>query len=227
MEQKLISNRSAGSDMIWQQVVQIVRRSIYSGILKPGDRVVEAHLAQQLGISRNPIREGLRLMQRQGILEYRPNLGNVVANITKADIAFAFEERISIEQRAVRMLMQNEDKVTVFESLSKVLSKFAALSADAQQLDIEMIDEEFHKQIISASASKVLLVMWKSVVPYTWMFPTVYSKDNSNIRPDTETCYIRHKRLFNELLSGDVARAEAAVKAHLMEATSYIKISEA
>ncbi|MHB9124712.1 MAG: GntR family transcriptional regulator [Armatimonadota bacterium] len=201
---------------LWQQVANIVRRSIQTGRLRPGDRVVEAQLATQLGISRNPIREGLRQLQLQGILEYKPNVGNVVISLSQSDVRFAIEERAHLEVQAVRLIMQSEDIDGTLGKLVKIVENMR-LAEEANELDeAELLDEEFHSMLIAASGSKVLACIWKAVDPYTWM-SMAWQEYGNGQPPIVASLAENHVRLLDILRSGDVTAAEQTVYSHIME----------
>ncbi len=200
---------------LWQQVAGVIRRAIQSGQLRPGDRIVEAQLARQLGISRNPIREALRQLQQQGLLEYRANAGAVVARIAPADAQMAVEMRALLEARAVRQLREGSH-AAAFLALDAIVAQMGALPADAPLAQAEALDSQFHDLLISASQSAMLRRVWETVDPYTWMILTAWQRRDAQYTLDYRELYEDHRRLLDTLRAGDLSAAVAAIHEHIL-----------
>jgi DNA-binding GntR family transcriptional regulator len=200
---------------LWQQVAAAVRRAIQAGALRPGDRVVEAQLARQLGISRNPIREALRQLQQQGILEYRPNAGTVVTQVAPADAQMAVEMRAFLEARAVRQLCGG-DQATAFATLEAIVIQMGALPAGAPLGEAEALDSQFHDQLIRATNSAMLRRIWETVDPYTWIIMSAWQRRDAHYALDYQELYADHRRLLDAMRAGSAAQAEAAIYDHIM-----------
>ena len=80
-----------------------IRDMILSGRLSPGDRLIEERLTEELGISRPPLREALRLLQQEGLIETRPRRGSVVATLTDQDVFEILTMRTALERLAVEL----------------------------------------------------------------------------------------------------------------------------
>ena len=86
-----------------QLAAQSIREMILSGRLSPGDRLIEERLTEELGISRPPLREALRLLQQEGLIETRPRRGSVVATLTNQDLFEILTLRSALERLAVEL----------------------------------------------------------------------------------------------------------------------------
>jgi DNA-binding GntR family transcriptional regulator len=211
---------------LWQQVADGIRQAIQAGRLRAGDRVVEAQLARQLGISRNPIREALRQLQEQGILEYRPNLGTVVARAAPADAQVAVEMRAFMEARAVRLAIEAGRLAALLSALAPIAEQMGALSPDAPLAQAESLDAAFHQTLIAASGSALLQRAWATVDPYTWVVMAGWEGRSPDYRLDYAALAEDHRRLLGELRQGDAAAAEAAVHRHILTSWERLKASE-
>ncbi len=80
-----------------------LRRMILSGELPPGSRLVEDRLAERLGVSRNPVREAIRVLSAEGFVEVLPRRGAVVASMGQAEVAELFDARMALETLAARL----------------------------------------------------------------------------------------------------------------------------
>jgi len=201
------------TDPLWQQVAGLVRRSIQAGKLRPGDRVIEAQLARQLGISRNPIREGLRKLIQQGILEYRPNIGTVVAHLSEADAQLATKVRTFLEMEAVSLIL-NSNNGEWQDQLGKILAEIANVQGNGNAEELESLDEKFHSAVVAASGSTMLKRVWEAIDPYTWM-AIAWEESHGDVSADHEGFYESHRRFLDILIAGDVAKAKEAIKDHI------------
>ena len=84
-------------------VFQTLRQAILRGELAPGERLMEIHLAQRLGVSRTPVREAIRKLELEGLVLMIPRKGAVVAEITISDLEDVLEVRMTLEELAVNM----------------------------------------------------------------------------------------------------------------------------
>ena len=84
-------------------VFNTLRRGILTGELKPGERLMEIHLANRLGVSRTPIREAIRKLELEGLVKMIPRRGAEVANITEKSLKDVLEVRQALEQLAIRL----------------------------------------------------------------------------------------------------------------------------
>lgn len=93
-------------------VFQTLREAILTGDIEPGERLMEIHLANQLGVSRTPIREAIRKLELEGLVVMTPRKGAIVASITEEDLKEVLEVRVVLEMLAwnslARKSMENK-----------------------------------------------------------------------------------------------------------------------
>ena len=87
-------------------VFRTLRQAILRGELKPGERLMEIRLANQLGVSRTPIREAIRMLELDGLVIMVPRKGAQVAQITEKDLNDVLEVRLGLEELAVKLACQ-------------------------------------------------------------------------------------------------------------------------
>ena len=110
---------------LMDQALNEIRKAIRSGKLKPGERLVESQLAEAMQISRFPIREALRYLEKEGLVETKPFMGTHVAQLSEKDMEELYSLRSAIEELAVRILIENIDPAkinaleTIFHSMQK------------------------------------------------------------------------------------------------------------
>ncbi|MEK7278368.1 MAG: GntR family transcriptional regulator, partial [Chloroflexota bacterium] len=100
-------------------VAENIRRAIEAGVLKPRDRLVEAEIAAQMGISRAPVREAIRLLEQEGFVTTTPRKGTFIVELERQDIEEIYSLRSALEGLAVKMAMPHLDatEMDALESL--------------------------------------------------------------------------------------------------------------
>ena len=136
-------------------VFKTLRQGILTGELKPGERLMEIHLANKLGVSRTPIREAIRKLELEGLVNIVPNKGAYVTGISAKDTQDIYVIRSYLEGLAARWACERITEVEI-ESLEEIvyLSEFHAKKKHYEQL-VEL-DNKFHESIYRASGSKIL-----------------------------------------------------------------------
>jgi DNA-binding GntR family transcriptional regulator len=186
------------------EVAARIRARIFSGELRDGQRIVERDLAAEMGTSRGPIRDALRILAQEGLVITAPRRGTHVASLTTADALEILAIREALEPVAVRFLLdRNEPKD--FEPLQAVVDRLerAALAND-WNLAI-LLDLEFHEIIFELSGQRRMLRIWESLkTPMLQLFGKL-----SQYYSDIAEVPKRHSDLLDSLRSGDRARAIA------------------
>jgi DNA-binding GntR family transcriptional regulator len=186
--------------------------AILLGTLPPGERLVEAEIARQMGISRGPLREAIRQLEQDGLVEYRPRRGAVVVALTRERVLDAYSTRVELEGFAARLAAQRmaaPDAVRL-EGLCTTMQQFAE---DGDAAGLLKADVEFHRAICEIAGNRVLLRLWTSLGPQGWtLFSGAQQRGYS-----LDALAARHKATLTALLSGDAARAEQAAREHTLE----------
>jgi DNA-binding GntR family transcriptional regulator len=142
-EAELIDRTSTAS-----QLASIVRSRILSGALAPGTPIREVTLAESLGVSRNTVREGVRLLLGEGLLELRPHKGVAVATVDARDIEEIYDARRLLELKAVR----GASKVAIAQGMASLQAAIDQMEAGTADKDLNAIrdaDASFHRAIVS------------------------------------------------------------------------------
>ncbi|MCL4545342.1 MAG: GntR family transcriptional regulator, partial [Chloroflexi bacterium] len=144
-----------------------LREAILLGRLQPGQRVVEAEIARHMGISRGPIREAIRQLEQDGLLEYHPRRGAVVSTLSRERIVDAYTVRAALEGLAAKLASQSLTAAGV----ARLAQLLDTMRVCAQQEDSDRLlqaDVQFHESICELSGNRVLLRLWMSVGPHAW-----------------------------------------------------------
>lgn len=150
-------------ESILGKVMEALHRAIWSGQLAPGTRLVERELADTLGVSRAPLREALRLLERDGLVEMAPRRGVWVRVLSPVDVRELYELRAALEGLAVELVVERATDAQLDE-LHQLLDRTAvsaATGAEPQQ-PIES-DWDFHRQLVRLAGSRRLMSAWESI----------------------------------------------------------------
>lgn len=151
-----------------EQVSQILADAILEGILKGGDKLVEAELVKQFGISRAPIRESFRELEKRGLVEIIPRIGTFVKTITEKDIKENFPVRANLEGLAARLAFfrLTKDDIVQMEKTLQNMEKFAKKKNTKQFRDSHIY---WHEIFINACGNEVLINLLQRLrMHYLW-----------------------------------------------------------
>jgi len=136
-------------------VFSALREAIIKGELKPGERLMEVQLAEEMGVSRTPVREAIRKLELEGLVVMVPRKGAYVAGLSLKDAADLFEVRISLEGLAAAL---SAERIT--EEELKIMEKILEdITAAAEREDVEAViqkDAEFHQILFSTTRNNRL-----------------------------------------------------------------------
>ena len=137
-------------------VFQTLRQAILRGELKPGERLMEIHLAQKLGVSRTPVREAIRKLELEGLVLMIPRKGAVVAEITVTDLEDVLEVRMALEELAVKLACSKitEEQLNAIRQREEIFRK--SLYGD-DVAACAQADMEFHDAIYAATGNSRLV----------------------------------------------------------------------
>lgn len=157
----LIDARQLSPSSRWQQVLQLLRDHIVTGKLAPGTQLKQDAVAKSLNISQAPVREALRQLESEGLVEHEPNRGVFVTTITNEDLfGVLLPVRLAIETFAALRLQG--DAISHLEGFVERM-RAAAAAGDLTQLN--ELDVEFHEFTVRASGSRHAIQLWLNVQP--------------------------------------------------------------
>jgi DNA-binding GntR family transcriptional regulator len=193
-----------------EQAHAYLRDRIISGQFPGGMRLKSEELARRLKISRIPIREALRQLHAEGLVEIKRNHGASVVTLSPADIMELFWIRSVLEGMACRMALPRFEKKHI-EALDKLLNKMKIRQDDAVNW-IERHDK-FHDCLCDVSGMPRLSQQIKLLHGQTRPYIRIYVSTHA----DPEPLGLEHRTLLNEILSGDAKQAETSMRNHVVE----------
>jgi DNA-binding GntR family transcriptional regulator len=201
-------------------IADALRDEILKGELAPGERVFEVELAQRFGVSRQPVREAIRALERDGLLTSLPNRGTFVTRVTLADAMAIQDIRARLEGLAARLAIANLSTAD-FKALRELVKQMRDAGRRSATHDLVALDLQFHDVIKSRSNHRLLLEVLASLAPYTRGF-VVHAASYYERQRDLGFVADSHSLLLQALRTRDPERAELAVHSHVESALASL-----
>ena len=182
--------------------------------------VLEINLARQFGVSRQPVREAIRTLEREGLLTSQPNRGTFVTRVSLEDAIAIQDIRAELEGLAARLAVANLAEAD-FKHLRDIVKQMRDAGRRQEPHKLVALDLEFHDVINTNARHRLLLEVLASVAVYTRGF-IVHTKSYYARQVDLQFVANSHALLLEELLTRDPARAEQAVHAHIQSALASL-----
>ncbi len=193
--------------LLGDQIVDLLRERIISGRLRPGTPLVERELAQQLGVSRIPVRDALMQLEAEGLVVSKAN-GRCVIDLTERDIRELYQVRLVLEKLAVRLAAQNACNDTCEAMTCKLREMHDAIGNDNAEV-YSRSDLEIHRLIWQHSGNAHLVRILNSMVGPIFMLVARHSAHYDWM----ETLQL-HEDLVARIMAGEADAAEASMMRH-------------
>jgi DNA-binding GntR family transcriptional regulator len=191
-------------------------RAIVEGRLRPGARVVEAETARQMGVSRAPVREAARRMERQGLLVAKPRHGFFVREITVKEIDDLYSVRLALEECAVAGASGRVDAAGVARLQAQIDSMCAESLSPPQRIQLDL---QFHLMLCELSGNERLRRLFATIETEVRMIIALL--DNQYQDP----LYVAkaHQPILDFIAAGDEAGARAQMREHITSAWHHVR----
>jgi DNA-binding GntR family transcriptional regulator len=179
-----------------------LRDEILSGATDPGERLVEEQLTRRLGISRAPLREALRLLAEQGLVEHVPRRGSRVATLSDRDVEELYSVRDVLERHVVETALPVAAG-TDLGGMHDALDTMTAAAEAGDRLAVADSHRAFHMALAALAGNRQLSLVYESVLVKIQLYMAL------NLRREAETTASpmdgvrRHRRLLAAIESGD------------------------
>lgn len=191
-------------------VARILRQAILDGRLTPGQPLRERVLAEELGISRTPIREALFILQGEGLVGMTPNRGATVRTITATDIAEIYALRSVLESHAAATAAERitDADLARLEDAHARLERIGDQGTAHEQADADL---QLHGIITHAAGSQLLKTMIGQVHAFTVTYRSRYPYTSEQVRHANT----QHREIIDALRAHDGPRAETLMRQHV------------
>lgn len=191
-------------------VFNTLRQAILTGELKPGERLMEIHLANKLGVSRTPIREAIRKLELEGLVLMIPRRGAEVAQITEKSMNDVLEVRRAMDALCAELAC---DRITEEgkEALRKACEDFEKAVATGDVKKIASTDVALHDIIVEATGNARLIQLIHNLSEQMYRYRFEYIKDSK----EHQNLIDEHRVIYESILRKDKEAASQAAKNHI------------
>lgn len=200
----------AYSKPLYVLVIDILREAIINGTLRPGEKILEGRLAEELGISRTPVREALRNLEQEGFIRIIPRKGVCVAEFSEEDIEETFQVRTALELLAVELASARIDAAGE-AALRKVLQEEEEAIESGDLVAQVSKDTEFHEHIYRIAGNQKLIQVMSNLREQITRFRFV----SIGGRGRGKEVLLEHEGIFEALVRKDADLARERIYRHV------------
>lgn len=194
-------------------VFENLREAIISGVLKPGERLMEIQLAEEMGVSRTPVREAIRKLELEGFVVMVPRKGAYVAGISVKDITDVFELRAALEALAAGLAAQRITEEEL-EEMERLLVRNTSSTEDENLDGMVEVDIDFHDIMYRASRNQRLVQIINNLREQLQRFRTTSLAHPGRMKE----ALVEHRKLVEAISERNVALAQSLAWEHIENA---------
>lgn len=198
--------------------MESIRGAILSGKLRPGEVLVERRIADELQVSKTPVREALIVLARSGLVEVTRNRGSAVRELTFDEVRYIYEMRALIEPRAVASAVA--DPATSFAEAQAALDEAAAFGAAGGNGDRALANRRFHRAMYRGCKNSFLVASLDGMQDLTALATAGVLWEKW---PTWEREADEHQEQLDAAKRGDSELVEALVRTHIEQSVERIK----
>ncbi len=210
--------KPVGRSTLAGRVYERLLESILTGKITPAQHLVEQTLADQLKVSRIAVREALRQLAKDQLVEIVPNRGAFVFSFSPDDVLEIYALRAALESMAVERVIQRGVTPDDINGLQRLVDSMRDLEHRGDRLTGAGVDTEFHHVLMQLSHHRRAIEIWGQMS--TLIRVIVYHV--SNYYPEYAGLTRRHQDLVDLIRAGDEKQAVEHVKAHISEGAQHL-----
>lgn len=193
-------------------VFKTLRGAILRGELKPGERLMEIRLANELGVSRTPIREAIRMLELEGLVLMVPRRGAQVAKITEKDLKEVLEVRIGLDELAIGFACERVTSEQL-EAIREAGMYFESLADSEDLTAVAEADVRFHDRIYDAAGNQRLNQILSNLREQMYRYRMEYLKDTKRRRK----LAAEHRAMYEAIRLHDTETAKREIRSHVRQ----------
>lgn len=204
-------------------VVEYIKQNILLGNYQEGDRILEADIARELGISRAPVREGINELKNHGLLVSIPRKGNFVATLNLKDLKEIFDIRILLEDYVLEKII-NEDLLNQedFENITMIVNQMVGIAREegdltSRILRVNEMDMEFHKYLWHKSGSNRIVKILSDLYYQLQMAMVIDTRLTDNLEETASD----HYDIITCLKEKNLSKCVSVLKNHIITYKLY------
>jgi DNA-binding GntR family transcriptional regulator len=208
--ERLSPIRLEGYQPLRDMVFDVLMNAIMMGQLQPGERLLEVQLAEEMGVSRTPVREAIRRLELEGFVVMVPRKGAYVAGLSVNDVESVYEIRTALETLAVKLAAQRMEEED-FEQLDDLAKQMEQTWQEGNNENWVLLDARFHELLYKFSRNDRLVQMMGNIMEQLSRY-RIISLANVEVRHNS---LHEHKELIDALRRRDSEAAEKAAAKHI------------
>ena len=193
---------------VTEQIYQEIRNEILTQSLRAGEKITIKMLHDRYGVSSSPIREALVRLQQDGLIEYKPNVGMRVVQLTVNDLKERFPLMAELDAISLRFAASSDRADRLVEELTEIQQQTEAAFYDEANWD--RLSDEFHLKFYEIAGNSRLSSAAKRFRTQFTIFTNIYQKDEKNRR----SILAEHQAVLDALKEGNIAEAEVRMRNH-------------
>lgn len=193
-----------------ENIANQLRRDILRGKFLPGAPIKERDNAAEMGVSRTPMREAIRILAREGLLVLRASRSPIVANPTFKEVSDAVDVLLALEDLSVVLACRNA-KEKDLSAIGAIHQNIADRYNELEPLDLFELDMSFHSTIAVASHNASLIATYRSYLERLWRARFLSARQRRN----RDRVVNHHSALLKAIVERDENAAKAAIRTHL------------
>lgn len=203
----------ARSPSLADQAADAIVTGIASGVLKPGERLYETELAGMLNMSRVPLREALKILEAQGIVESVPHRGTRIAQFDDQRVNQICESRIALERIAHRTAAPfYQQSPELVSGLDRIIGTMERAAERLDWIEVSKADLSFHREICRVSGNDIVQTLFETIARHVFIvFGHEIRGEREAVMPGPQ-----HRRLRDMLAAGDIAALHDEIERHVM-----------
>ncbi len=199
------------TDTLPMRLAKQLEQAVYDGKFQPGDRINEAALAAEMGMSRGPIREAIRILTGYGLVVAVPHKGVFVRQLSVREIAEISDLRALVFGFAAGLAAENRTREGC-ERLAAILDRMDGAAEDGDRNEYFHANLEFHGAVVAMAASKRAQRLYSDLVKELHVLRREDFNNSGNMRKSN----IEHRKVYEGILTGDREAAQKAAEAHIL-----------
>lgn len=203
---------------LWSNVLSSLRKYVLNGELKPGDQLIEATIANQMQVSRGPVRDALKQLENEGLVVNIPRKGTFVRKLNKEDFKQIYELRAYLESLAVKLAIEKLDEnPELISFLTKVVKQMGEVAKEEDIAQIADFDLEFHRAICESSKNHYLIEAWmriRSLIRLCLITDLAY-KNYLKTEQD-------HNMIIDAIMGKNINLGEERIKSHIGSSSTLL-----
>lgn len=198
-----------------------LRAAIREGQFQPGERLREVDVAERLALSRTPVREALRKLESDGIVEHRPRIGAVIRTLSRPEVVELYEMRLVLERTAAEMAAKHASAAEI-DALEGLNAQIGTAKDNAPRASA--LNQKFHHCIYLATRNRFLLESARALNNALMLLGPTTLADEARIK----TVFAQHQDIIAALRDGDPLAAGTAAETHLQTSLRHrLKVMQA